>query len=181
MGDPNYKQDKHYQYLLGIFGDRIQERFESLWEEAVKIIEGWKLDTKVVIDEESFQMAIIDYFSDVVRIKDFHSIKKTNVDKIYGYQMYWLLRRKPIQIVVPTKDNFDINEKVIIGIFFPKILAEAKIPYGKDTKNKKLKDRLSFFVNLLFYNLKYRVYTPQSLELMIEAFLCGHSISSFNS
>jgi hypothetical protein len=91
--------------------------------------------------------------------------------------LYWFLRRKPIQIIEPIPDNFDINEKVAIGIFFPKILIEAGISYTKETKNEALRGRLAAFVNLLFYNLKHRTYTPQSLEIVIDAFLCGSCVS----
>jgi hypothetical protein len=70
---------------------------------------------------------------------------------------------------VDDPDNFDINAKVGIAMLMPKILAEAGI---KRTAVKG-KAQMNDFVNLLFYNLKYRTYTPQSLELMIEALLCG--------
>jgi hypothetical protein len=118
-------------------------------------------------------MAVIDYFTDIARLKDFQDIERANVDKIYGYELYWFLRRHPVQLRENVPDNFDINEKVAIGVFLPRILAEAGMLYSKEIQNEKFKERLKVFIDLLFYNLKYRTYTQQSLELMIESFLCG--------
>lgn len=165
--------------MLEIFpANIISLRSQSFWNDIVKVLESTGFDDKLRIDEESFQMVIIDYFTDVARIKDFHSIERINVNKIYAYGMYWFLRRKPIQLVEPVPDNFDINEKIVIGIFLPKILKEAGL---EETKDPVLKERLRTFINLLFYNLKYRTYTQQSLELMIEAFLCGCNITKGNA
>ena len=94
----------------------------------VKVVESFGLENKLRIDEESFQMAIIDYFTDTARLKDFQDIKRTNVDKIYGYELFWFLRRHPIQLIEPSPSNFDVNEKVAIGIFLPRILADAGLP-----------------------------------------------------
>jgi hypothetical protein len=58
---------------------------------------------------------------------------------------------------------------VALALFVPQFLAEVDLKYGK-IKNKKL---LCDFVNLLFYNMKYRIFTQQSFELMIGAFLVG--------
>ncbi|GHT53619.1 hypothetical protein FACS1894106_4650 [Spirochaetia bacterium] len=131
------------------------------------------IEDKVRIDEESFQMFIVDYFADIARLKDFQDIERVNVDKIYGYELYWFLRRKPVQLVEPMPDNFDINEKVALGVFIPRILNEAGLPYTKETQKEEVHKRLNTFINLLLYNLKYRTYTQQSLELVIEAFLSG--------
>jgi hypothetical protein len=175
--DEDEKLDKHYQFLIDKFGKKIPERIEVLWDETKKILKGMGLEGKVRIDKESFENAILDYFSDVVRIKGFHNIKTINMNKLYAYEMYWLLRRKPLHCIVPVKNSLDLNEKVIISIFIPKILEEADFPYKPETQSENTRKHLNTFINLLFYNLKYRQYTPQSLELMIEAFLCGCNIS----
>jgi hypothetical protein len=151
----------------------ISLRVQALWQDTMTVINHTGIQDSVYIDEESFQMAVIDYFTDIYRLKNFQNIKKINVNKIYGYEMYWFLRRHPVQIVRPVPDNFDINEKVALGVFIPRILSEAGMPYDTSIKNVNFRERLNIFINLLFYNLKYRTYTQQSLELTIEAFLCG--------
>jgi hypothetical protein len=170
--------DEHYQFLLEYFpGNIMFLRFKTLWYEVVKIVKSKKLEEKIRIDEESFQMMVLDYFTDIARVRYFQQIDHANVNKIYGYQLYWFLRRHPIQIVQSVPDNFDINEKVAIALFLPKILRDTGIEYSKASQDSLYKTELSDFVNLLFYNFKYRTYTQQSLELMIKAFSCSHLIN----
>jgi len=174
VSESGFIKDEHYQFLLKYFpANKISIRFNALWADTVRVIENTGFEDKLRIDEESFQMAIIDYFTDIARLKDFQDIERANVDKIYGYELYWFLRRHPIQIIEEIPDNFDINEKVAIGVFLPRILAEAGMPYSEEGQNDEFRVRLKAFIDLLFYNLKYRSYTQQSLELMIEAFLCS--------
>ena len=54
----------------------------------------------------------------------------------------------------------------------PKMLEEMGI--DKSESNPRLRN----FLDLLYYNLKYRHYTQQSLELMIESFFCGYSVKT---
>jgi hypothetical protein len=174
MSEAGFVKDKRYQLLLKYFpGNIMLLRFKALWSDTVQVIQSFGLEKKLYIDENSFQNVIIDYFTDTARLKDSHDIKRTNVDKIYGYQLFWFLRRHPIQLTENTPDNFDINEKVALGVFIPRILADAELPYETKNQNKEFQNRLNKFIQLLFSILKYRPYTQQSLELMIEAFLCG--------
>jgi hypothetical protein len=174
MSEAGFIKDNHYQFLIKYFpANKRHMRFKSLWADTVKVIESYGLDKKLRIDESSFQNIIIDYFTDTARLKDFQDIKRTNVDKIYGYELFWFLRRHPIQLIEDMPNNFDINEKVAIGVFLPRILAEAGLPYKPKEQSAEFQEKLNKFIDLLFYNLKHRSYTQQSLELMIEAFLCG--------
>ena len=174
MSKAGFTKDTRYQFLLEYFpANKIHMRYKALWADVVKVVESFGLENKVRIDEESFQMVIIDYFTDIARLKDFQDIKRVNVDKIYGYELFWFLRRHPIQLLEGTLNNFDINEKVALGVFIPRILAESGLPYDLKSQNKEFRDRLKPFIDLLFYNFKHRTYTQQSLELMIDAFLSG--------
>ena len=183
MSEAGFIKDKHYQFLLKYFpASKIYMRVKSLWADTQRVLKNIGLDeSKLHIDEESFQMVIIDYFTDIVRLKDFQDIERANVNKIYGYELYWFLRRHPIQLLDDIPDNFDINEKVALGVFLPRILTEAGIPYNKSTEIPEFFERLKVFIDLLFYHLKYRTLTQQSLELMIEAFLCGSSCTRLSS
>jgi len=174
MSEAGLIKDKHYQFLLKYFpANTIFKRFKALWADTVYVVESYGLEKKLRIDENSFQNIVIDYFTDTARLKDFQDIKRTNVDKIYGYELFWFLRRHPIQLIEDIPDAFDINEKIALGVFIPRILADAGLPYEPKNQSKEFQERLNVFINLLFYNIKYRSYTQQSLELMIEAFLCG--------
>ena len=130
MSKAGYVKDKHYQFLLEYFpANKMPMRYQALWNDLIKVVEGFGLDDKLRIDEESFHMAVIDYFADIARLKDFQDIKRANVDKIYGYKLFWFLRRHPIQLLEDMPEHYDINEKVAIGVFLPRILAEAGLPY----------------------------------------------------
>ena len=63
-------------------------------------------------------MFILDYFTDIARLKDYQDIERANVDKIYGYELFWFLRRHPIQLLEGVPDNFDINEKWLLVFFY---------------------------------------------------------------
>jgi hypothetical protein len=174
MSESGYIKDKHYQFLLQYFpGNIISMRLKALWVDTYNVIKSFGLVNKLRIDEESFHNIILDYFTDIVRLKDFQDIKRTNVDKIYGYELFWFLRRHPIQLLENDPNLYDINEKIALNVFIPRILAESGLPYEPKNQATEFQKRLNKFIDLLFYNFKYRTYTQQSLELMIEAFLCG--------
>ena len=82
------------------------------------------------------------------------------------------MRRSPIQIVSPIDEAYIyINEKAAVAMLFPKMLREcgADIIDGSDRIRKLLHE----YLDLLYYNFKYRQFSQHSLELMIEAFFCG--------
>jgi len=150
----------------------IQARFENILEQMQEVLIKMGIIDQVQINTDILGKAIVDYFEDIDRLKSFEDIPRVNVDKIYSYGIYWILRRHPIQILDKDLDKkfWYINEKVCIAIMLPKMLAEMNI--SLKTENPRLKN----FLNLMYYNFKYRLYTQQSLEFMIEAFFCGYSV-----
>jgi hypothetical protein len=166
-------KEPDYEFLQEYFPtSKIIKRFEVLLTEIFDTIKALQIEYYVDVSKESVEMFVLDYFSDIARVKHFHNIKQVNRQKIYAYEMFWFLRRHPVQICKPFPDGFDVNEKVAIAIFVPKILREAGIVYSKTNQHIN-KDALLNFMNHIFYHSKYRNYTQQSLELMIEAFLFG--------
>lgn len=168
-----FVNDESYKYLLDYFPDnKIFIRFKTLMSETIAVLKAFKIAADVEIDKTAFQYLLLDYFADIARIKEFQKIKYVNVQKLYAYTIYWFLRRHPIQTTKNLPNWYDVNEKVIIAIYIPKMLKEQGITYdvNTDLKNKESAKR---FINLFFYNIKYRTYTPQSLELMIDAFFLG--------
>ena len=157
-------------YLFDSFpGDIIPNRYENLLIQVQEILDGLGIIDKVCINTDLLELAVIDYFEDIARLKDFQGIDRANVDKIYSYGAFWFLRRKPIQIIAPSFPlaHLHINEKVCVAITVPKMLAEMGISAKGEQR------RIEDFLDLLHYNFKYRTYTQQSLELMMEAFFCG--------
>lgn len=150
----------------------IEKRFNNLLEQMQAVLERMGVIDQVSINTDLLGKAVVDYFEDIDRLKDFEGIIRVNVDKIYSYGTYWILRRQPIQIIEKGLEEkfWYINEKVCIAIMVPKMLEEMGISLTE--KNP----RFEQFLDLVYYNFKYRLYTQQSLELMIESFFCGYSV-----
>lgn len=164
------KDSENYKYLWGLFpGDTITNRYENLLIQVQEVLDKLEIVEKVHISTDLLELSVLDYFEDIARLKNFQNIGRVNVDKIYSYGAYWFLRRKPIQIIDTSLEvaHVHINEKVCVAITMSKMMAEMKIDPACETQ------RVENFLHLLNYNFKYRTYTQQSLELMIEAFFCG--------
>ena len=165
--------DEHYQFLLDYFpDDTIFLRYENLLVQLIDIVVEMGVADQVEINEELLMRAVLDYFTDIARLKQFHRIDNTNEQKTYAYGIYWLLKRSPIQIVAPIDEAYIyINEKAAVAILFPKILKECGVDIIDDSE--RIRKLLHEYLDLLYYNFKYRQFSQHSLELMIEAFFCG--------
>lgn len=163
-----------YLISLGIDLKRVAKRFTYILFKMNLFVEQSNLTNKVEINRRILAGVIHDYFVDTKRAKDFHKIKHTNPEKVYAYLAYWLLRRKPIQVIKIFKGCEFVNELFITMFLSSSITAEKNISKEQKEDNptfKKLR-------GLLFYNLKYRPTSQQSIELMIEAFFCGCDFSA---
>ena len=75
----------NYDKLLEEFGEQvIQERIASLLDEYAKFVERMKAQDKVAIDERLVAHAVLDYFSDISRLKAFHGIDRVNDIKVFS-------------------------------------------------------------------------------------------------
>jgi hypothetical protein len=159
-------ENNDFEYLArnGIDNGRIAQRFGSVLRCLGAFISAKKINSSIRINFDLLKTAIIDYFVDIARVKEYHNIERVNPEKIYGYMAYWLLRRKPIQVTGAFINNEFINEQFITWFLVSNILSELGISSGP----------LNEFQSLLYYNMKYRQVTQQSLELMIKAFFSGY-------
>ena len=95
--------------------------------------------------------------------------------KNIAYLSYWILRRKPIQIdnsVEKDKDIF-INERFVCYMITYECLQQKQknsVSLKLDTQSVKEYDK---YVDLLLYFLKYREYSAQMIELLIETLKIG--------
>jgi hypothetical protein len=125
-----------YLKKYNIDTDRVANRYVQILMMLHEFINYNNFECDVKINGRMLKEAVVDYFSDIVRVKEFHTIKNTNKAKIYGYMAYWLLRRKPIQVI----NNFNgceyINESFIALYITSLITKERKI--DNDMKNKNL-------------------------------------------
>jgi len=153
----------------GIESRRIFNRY--VW--ALKKVHGFvnikRLAKHIRIDTTMVRTAVYDYFVDVARLKEFHGITHINIEKVAGYTGYWMLRRKPIQVVSPFPGSEFINELFVTALLLEIMLSDRKIDGNQCQGNATFQE----FQSHLFHHLKYRPVTQQSLELMVGAFFCG--------
>jgi len=168
--------DSEFFHKSGITNDDIVSRYLSVLRRLHDFISIKKIAQCVIIDYELLRIAIFQYFVDIAQLKDFQQMEKANEEKIYAYMTYWLLKRKPIQVTRQFPQSKFINELFVTTFLITSILAEKKLKSVQCDKTEFYK-----FQMLLFYHLKYRVITPQTLELMIEAFFCGYSFVTTDS
>ena len=150
----------------------IVSRYLSILRRLADFITVKKIAQCVTVDQALLKTAIYDYFIDIARVKNFQQLDRANPEKIYGYMAYWLLKRKPIQVTRQFPGSKFINELFITAFLITSILAEKRLTCTQCTE-----ETFNKFQSLLFYHLKYRSITQQTLELMIEAFFCGYGFT----
>jgi hypothetical protein len=148
---------------------RVARRYRTTLEFLHNFVNTKKIALSVNVDGRILKTAILDYFVDIARIKEFHEIEKIDIDKIYSHMAYWLLKRKPIQIIKQFPGSEFINELFVTSYLISSILAEKSIDGKRTAQNA----TFNHFQSQLFYNLKYRQVSQKSLELMIDTFFCG--------
>lgn len=154
--------------------ESAKEEFREALIQMQSVIRGLGLEDEVQVDTILLGKAIIDYLEDVERLESFSNIV-SNISKTYAYSIYWILKRAPIISLHPAKtckDALHINERVCSAILISKLQEEKGIRIGTPSE---------YFVKLMFYNFKYRLYTPKTLELMIEAYFHGCDAGRVNS
>lgn len=161
--------------IVEFFGnDKIQRRFDSIYEAMEIFLEQNNLQDKVVINKMLLSTAVIDYFNDIKRIKDFHiQIEKTNSEKVIAYTSYWLLRRNPLQVsdgdAIKDRRLATLNERFVLQYICNYLSVRECDGHIFTRSNAGLKN----FSKLLLYYLVYRLYNAQSLEMIISAFMAG--------
>lgn len=168
-------KDYDYSEILQDFGnEKIEIRYETLYEYLEAFIKRHKYEGIVTIAESILNQAVIDYFADIHRLKNFHHIEAVNYLKIHAYTAYWILRRKPLQIIIDDPEDIDrafINEKFVASYLLQYLRGEHDHVIILEN------ERLAYieFVKNLEYFLRYRTVTPQMLETMLEAYKAGQA------
>ena len=173
------------QNYIKLLSDVGEKEFDSRFAELQKQVDEFLCAAGYISETEETECAecndrilyhvLLDYYSDIQRLKEFHQIKHTKTDKNIAYLAYWILRRKPIQVtnaVAEDKDIF-INERFVCYIITYECLqlkSHNSISRKLDEQQKKMYEK---YIDLLLYFLKYRECTAQMLELLIETFKMG--------
>jgi len=160
---------------IKIFGeDKLKARWIALFEEMNLFIIQNNLTSVVDVDKFLLSTAILDYFNDIKRLKDFHNIVNTNSIKVTAYTAYWLLRRKPLQVCNSSastinKELITVNERFVLKYICNYLSVRERTSHILLRENKGLKS----FSGMLLYYLIYRVHDAHSLEMMLMAFFSG--------
>ena len=155
---------------------KIEKRYHAIKKIYCEFIKQMKLIEKkdVSLNDRVLMHAILDYYTDITRLKDFHHIDAVNRDKIIAYEISWLLRRKPIQVIKDDNEALVyINEKFLLGILANHLLVDK---LDEIIENK----TINAYFNILFYFLKYRNCDPKNLEIIISSFKAGNSIDKID-
>ena len=161
-----------YSYLIDRFSEStIQNRHKWLCDILLAWVEQNNYTDKVAIMAEQVDHILIDYFVDIDRLKVFSEIQTTNTIKIYSYLAYWMLRRKPLQVIVkePAEELVFVNENMVADFLLGYVYDN---PSGVPIISSQ-GDQIGLFEDTLRYFLKYRTITPQVIEIMLLAFQAG--------
>lgn len=169
----------NYDELVADVGEEIiKSRIEQISSEMLEFLEVNGLQEIAYIHEMALTHAIMDYFSDIQRLKEYQKIEHVNEIKIKAYETFWLLKRKPIQLKEQIEDDrlLYVNEKFLLSRLTSFMLGEDINKPIVGEKNIAFKN----FLNTLYYYLKFRRCDAQSIELMLLAFNAGKLIWNEN-
>lgn len=147
---------------------KFEQRFVALLTDMDAFIKESNLQDDVKINELALGYMLLDYFEDIRRLKDFHHVEHINGIRVVAYTSYWLLRRKPIQLLGQKKEILYINERFVLT-YILNFLSSTDKGEILLRSNKGIKS----FSELLFYFLKYRFTSANALELVLTSFFAG--------
>lgn len=152
----------------------VQCRIEQISMEINAFLNHHELNTVSYVNVMALTHAIMDYFSDIQRLKEYQEIDHVNEFKIKAYETFWLLKRKPIQINKQIDDDKQlfVNEQFLLSRLHSFMLGEK---INEPINGDELKGMTNFLDSLLYY-LKFRRCDAQSIELMLLAFNAGQII-----
>ncbi|MDE6873671.1 MAG: hypothetical protein K2P87_04355 [Lachnospiraceae bacterium] len=150
--------------------EELKQRFIELKKTADDFIEQSHFQETVFCNERILMQVILDYYSDIDRLKAFHGIERVRTEKIFAYTIAWIVKRKPLQYNSNSYDEKDIfvNERFAAYLMLSECLC-----CGEENVSLEHKDKLKEYVDLLFYYFKYRECNPQVVELAIASFKMG--------
>lgn len=165
----------NYEELVSkVTKEKIQSRIEQISKEMLDFLKDNDLLEIAYVHDMALTHAVMDYFSDIQRLKEYQKIEHVNEIKIKAYETFWLLKRKPIQLKEQLEDDrmLYVNEKFLLTRLTSFMLGENKnMPL---IEKKKL--AYTNYLDTLYYYLKFRRCDAQAIELMLLAFEAGHML-----
>jgi len=169
---------KHDDIIEAYGKDGIEQQWNALLQDMNNFLDKNDYSSAVSVDKHLLASAILDFCSDIGRLKSFHKIEEVNSQKTIAYTTYWLLRRKPLQIYNAQskvddpgklKELTTVNERFVLKYILDYLSKPEKKAHILERSDKGLEN----FSNMMLYFLVYRLRDAQSLEMMLMAFLAG--------
>lgn len=176
------KERPTYKSLLKQPGKEIIiRRYNNMEKRAVAFLVEDQLSEYVGVNHAVLNAVMLDYFADIERLKSFAGIEHANKNKITAYMAYWWLRRKPLQILSDIDlDDGRLDDIVYVNERFIATFLTKDFMYP-NTQELRKDAQCNRFIRHILYHLKYRIYTPQTLELMLMSVDSGISIGRINA
>ena len=169
------KTSLSYGEIVSHFGkETITDRYRYLCDKMWDYINATKQEAVLYVNESLLQQAVMDYFADIYRLKEFHRIEHINITKIVAYEVFWLLRRKPIQL----KEKGDVvfpNE----GFLTTFVAHELLVPRETEPLSQEQEDIFLKYLVHFNYHLKYRNVDKQCLEAILFSFETAKNMGKF--
>ncbi len=154
--------------ILTKYKEKFEERFAALSTDMNSFISAMGYENDLKVDQILLGCALMDYFEDIERLKLYHHVKHVNAIKVVSHISFWLLRRRPIQVINPKREYVDINERFVLTYI---------LDFLSGKNDEKVLDRdstgLTTFCETFLFFLKYRISSADMLELAITAFFAG--------
>lgn len=179
MGNAPTNKKSNYQYLVEKFGsEKISSRYDWINALLSDFLKKKNYADKVIISQDILKHVVVDYFVDIDRLKEFQEIELVHSSKIYAYTCFWLLRHKPLQVIIPegAGELAFVNEECVCYILRSYLFSEPEnVPV---LENKR--EQVDNFIDTMLYFFQYREYSAKNIELMILAFQagCGYQYSA---
>lgn len=162
----------NYAYLVKKIGkEEISSRYDWVSNLMDSFIRKRGYQGRVIVSDDILKHVIVDYFVDIDRLMVFQEIESVHSSKIYAYLVYWILRHKPIQIMVSENapDLAFANEEFVAYLIRSYLFSEPENVAILENK----RECVDNFVDTMLYYFQYREYSAKSIELMILAFQAG--------
>ena len=83
-----------YEDIVSEFTEQvIKNQYASLYRECTAFLESLGVSDHTRIDKAILTHTVMDYFTDISRMKEFHHVKHISERKALAYETYWILRR----------------------------------------------------------------------------------------
>lgn len=167
------EKEQTYQRLVEeIVGKaEFEDRFKWMKDAAEDFLEQAGYAQNVACNDRILLHVLLDYYSDIQRLKDFHGIERVRTDKIFAYTIKWILRRKPLQFKNESIEETDIfvNERFALFLMVDECVLKKVNKVLEPEASKKFDE----YIDYVLYYFKYRECNAQVIELMIESFKMG--------